>query len=190
MSPSAGVASLDLRDIPALVWEALEDELSLDELVDDLAAVFDQPPDTIRGDVHALVARLVAMTVAERRALPWMHPGRADVIAAGALILDRVLSRSRAVDLVVSPTDILDGIAWSLSRTGGAAEPARIIVVTAAASKPVAVYAATAAWTASDRRGAADAGRSDPITSSASRTPGASVISWRLDADQAGSRLV
>ena len=30
------------------------------------------------------------MTVAERRALPYMQPGRADVIGAGALILDRV----------------------------------------------------------------------------------------------------
>ena len=69
------------------------------------------------ADVHAMVARLVAMTVAERRALPWMHPGRADVIVAGALILDRVLARSRVVDLVVSPTDILDGIAWSLAPT-------------------------------------------------------------------------
>ncbi len=47
------------------------------------------------ADVHALVARLAAMTVAERRALPWMHPGRADVIVAGALILDRVLSAIR-----------------------------------------------------------------------------------------------
>ena len=57
------------------------------------------------------------MTVAERRALAWMHPGRADVIAAGALILDRVLRASRVLDLVVSPTDILDGIAWSLAPT-------------------------------------------------------------------------
>ena len=69
------------------------------------------------ADVHALVDRLLAMTVAERLALPSMHPGRADVIGAGALILDRVLRRSRAVDLVVSPTDILDGIAWSLAPT-------------------------------------------------------------------------
>jgi exopolyphosphatase / guanosine-5'-triphosphate,3'-diphosphate pyrophosphatase len=66
------------------------------------------------ADVHALVERLLAMTVAERRALPWMHPGRADVIAGGALMLDRVLARARVADLVVSPTDILDGIAWSL----------------------------------------------------------------------------
>ena len=45
--------------------------------------------------VHAIVDRLLAMTVAERLALPSMHPGRADVIGAGALILSRVLRRSR-----------------------------------------------------------------------------------------------
>ena len=44
-----------------------------------------------------------AMTVAERRALPYMHPGRADVIGAGALILDRVLRRLGVVDRHASP---------------------------------------------------------------------------------------
>ncbi len=43
------------------------------------------------AEVTAFVDRLVAMTVDERRALPFMHPGRADVIGAGALILSRVL---------------------------------------------------------------------------------------------------
>ena len=66
-------------------------------------------------DVHATVDRLVAMTVAERRALPFMHPGRADVIGVGALVLDRVLRRARVSSLVVSESDILDGIAWSLA---------------------------------------------------------------------------
>ncbi len=67
------------------------------------------------AEVHAFVARLVAMPVAERLALPWMHPGRADVIDAGALVLDRVLRRTRVPTLVVSEADILDGIAWSIS---------------------------------------------------------------------------
>lgn len=67
-------------------------------------------------DVHAMVDRLVAMTVAERLDLPWMHPGRADVIDAGALILSRVLRRATVRELVVSEADILDGIAWSIGR--------------------------------------------------------------------------
>ena len=65
--------------------------------------------------VHEVVDRLVAMTRAERLLLPWMHPGRADVIDAGALILSRVLRRTRVTTLVVSESDILDGIAWSLA---------------------------------------------------------------------------
>jgi exopolyphosphatase/guanosine-5'-triphosphate,3'-diphosphate pyrophosphatase len=66
------------------------------------------------ADVLAAADRLVAMTVEERRALPYMHPGRADVIGAGAMILARVLRRGRVDRLVVSEADILDGIAWSI----------------------------------------------------------------------------
>jgi exopolyphosphatase/guanosine-5'-triphosphate,3'-diphosphate pyrophosphatase len=66
-----------------------------------------------RDAVHATVDDLVAMSVADRKALGYMHPGRADVIGAGALILDRVLERTSVDTLVVSESDILDGLAWS-----------------------------------------------------------------------------
>jgi exopolyphosphatase/pppGpp-phosphohydrolase len=69
------------------------------------------------AEVHATVERLLAMTVAERLALPAMHPGRADVIGAGVLILDRILRRTGADSLVVSDSDILDGVAWSIGST-------------------------------------------------------------------------
>jgi exopolyphosphatase/guanosine-5'-triphosphate,3'-diphosphate pyrophosphatase len=62
----------------------------------------------------AYVEGLVAMTVAARRAIPSMHPGRADVIGAGALIWSRVLTRSRVSSYRVSEADILYGIAASL----------------------------------------------------------------------------
>jgi len=65
--------------------------------------------------VHRCTDELLRMSVAERRALPFMHPGRADVIGGGALILDRVLRRTRTGSLLVSETDILDGIAWSVA---------------------------------------------------------------------------
>ena len=64
-----------------------------------------------------------SMTHDERRALPSMHPGRADVIDAGALILAQVLRRAGADELVVSESDILDGIAWSIP--GSSAAPFR-----------------------------------------------------------------
>jgi exopolyphosphatase / guanosine-5'-triphosphate,3'-diphosphate pyrophosphatase len=65
-------------------------------------------------DTGEYVERLVAMPVAARRALPYMHPGRADVIDAGALIWTRILARARVSRYVVSEADILYGIAWSL----------------------------------------------------------------------------
>lgn len=68
------------------------------------------------ADVHRLCDRLVGMAPEERRDLPWLHPGRADVIGAGALIVSRVLARAGARELVVSEADILDGIAWDLAR--------------------------------------------------------------------------
>jgi exopolyphosphatase/guanosine-5'-triphosphate,3'-diphosphate pyrophosphatase len=66
------------------------------------------------AETAAYVDRLVAMTVAERRAIPSMHPGRADVIGAGALIWSRVLARSGVERYRVSEADILYGIASSL----------------------------------------------------------------------------
>jgi exopolyphosphatase / guanosine-5'-triphosphate,3'-diphosphate pyrophosphatase len=67
-------------------------------------------------ELHAYIDWLVGLTVGERLALPYMHPGRADVIDAGALILDRVLRRTRVSTLTISEADILDGIAWSLAQ--------------------------------------------------------------------------
>ena len=64
--------------------------------------------------VHEIAGRLLAMTRAERAAIPVMHPGRVDVIGAGALILDRIMARFGFAEVLVSEHDILDGIAWSL----------------------------------------------------------------------------
>ena len=64
--------------------------------------------------VHETADALLAMTREERAAIPVMHPGRVDVIGAGALILDRIMTRFGFTDVLVSEHDILDGIAWSL----------------------------------------------------------------------------
>ena len=45
---------------------------------------------------------------------PSWNPGRADVLAAGALILRQVLARTPVSELVASESDILDGIAASI----------------------------------------------------------------------------
>ncbi|KGN37393.1 exopolyphosphatase [Knoellia subterranea KCTC 19937] len=60
---------------------------------------------------------LLHATTTERAALGYMHPGRVDVIGAGALVwhevLGRVLESSPDAQVVTSEHDILDGIALS-----------------------------------------------------------------------------
>jgi exopolyphosphatase / guanosine-5'-triphosphate,3'-diphosphate pyrophosphatase len=67
------------------------------------------------GQVHDVTAALLGQTREQRAAIPVMHPGRVDVIGAGALVLDRIMTRFGFADVVASEHDILDGIAWSLA---------------------------------------------------------------------------
>lgn len=86
-------------------------------------------PDAIHGAVIGLdetldlCTELLHMTRLERSALPFMHPGRVDVIGAGALVWRTVLERVRdevsahggeLTSVITSEHDILDGIALSL----------------------------------------------------------------------------
>ena len=72
------------------------------------------------AEVHAVARMLLSQTRAQRAQIPVMHPGRVDVIGAGALVLDRIMTRLGFAEVVASEHDILDGIAWSLvdSRAG------------------------------------------------------------------------
>jgi exopolyphosphatase / guanosine-5'-triphosphate,3'-diphosphate pyrophosphatase len=67
-----------------------------------------------RGEVAKVTADLLAASRQDRLAIPVMHPGRADVIGAGALILRVIMERAGAEAVIASEHDILDGIAWSL----------------------------------------------------------------------------
>lgn len=67
---------------------------------------------------------LLRMSRTRRAREPYMHPGRVDVIGAGALVWSDVVSRVRAevgraggrlATVVTSEHDILDGIAWSVA---------------------------------------------------------------------------
>lgn len=62
--------------------------------------------------------RLAGMTSRQRSALGPMHPGRADVITGGAVVVrvlaEQLAGRARIGELLVSERDILDGIAMSL----------------------------------------------------------------------------
>jgi exopolyphosphatase/guanosine-5'-triphosphate,3'-diphosphate pyrophosphatase len=83
-------------------------------------------PDVIHGTelpidtVRAASTDLLEMVRSERAALPYMHPGRVDVIGAGGLVWRRILERmgglsgGRITTATASEHDILDGIALSI----------------------------------------------------------------------------
>ncbi|MEV3935235.1 Ppx/GppA phosphatase family protein [Glycomyces sp. NPDC049804] len=63
--------------------------------------------------VAQVTADLAAADHEQRLAIPVMHPGRADVIVGGALVLRTIMERSGIDSVLISEHDILDGIALS-----------------------------------------------------------------------------
>ncbi|MEC5200085.1 exopolyphosphatase/guanosine-5'-triphosphate,3'-diphosphate pyrophosphatase [Arthrobacter sp. PL16] len=88
-------------------------------------------PDRIHGAelttdaILAAASDLLHLSRDARAALPYMHPGRVDVIGAGALIWMSIVERVTAVTsgrvatAIASEHDILDGIALSLAERDG-----------------------------------------------------------------------
>jgi len=65
---------------------------------------------------HHVAITFAAMNAEERSHVGFLHPGRADVFAAGSLVLSEIMKATGAKEFVASEADILDGIAWSLAR--------------------------------------------------------------------------
>jgi exopolyphosphatase/guanosine-5'-triphosphate,3'-diphosphate pyrophosphatase len=66
-------------------------------------------------EVRRVTDQLLSQSRDERAAIGSLHPGRVDVIGAGALILSRLMERFGFGEMVTSEHDILDGIAWSIA---------------------------------------------------------------------------
>jgi exopolyphosphatase/guanosine-5'-triphosphate,3'-diphosphate pyrophosphatase len=64
---------------------------------------------------HEVAQKFLHMDRQQIAALPFMHEGRVDVIAAGSLVLSRIMELTGAKEFVASESDILDGMAWSLA---------------------------------------------------------------------------
>ncbi|NLC39276.1 MAG: Ppx/GppA family phosphatase [Clostridia bacterium] len=73
-------------------------------------------PEAVQGfllpkeEIHLLREKLAAMSPAERMQLPGLHPGRADVIVAGAAILQVIVDGLDCEKIMVSDADLLHGI--------------------------------------------------------------------------------
>jgi exopolyphosphatase/guanosine-5'-triphosphate,3'-diphosphate pyrophosphatase len=67
----------------------------------------------------AVCERLIGMTRSQRAGLGPMHPGRADVIGGGAIVVEELArelcTRAGIDELIVSEHDILDGIVPSIA---------------------------------------------------------------------------
>jgi exopolyphosphatase/guanosine-5'-triphosphate,3'-diphosphate pyrophosphatase len=66
-----------------------------------------------RAQVEAQVTKLSSLSVAERRQVMF-EPKRAEVIVGGAMVLLTILRELDIPELMVSESDILDGLAASL----------------------------------------------------------------------------
>jgi exopolyphosphatase/guanosine-5'-triphosphate,3'-diphosphate pyrophosphatase len=63
-------------------------------------------------DVLEAIARLSQVALEERKRIPGVEPGRADVIFAGAAILERVMSHFRMRQVMVSDQGVRWGLIW------------------------------------------------------------------------------
>ena len=66
------------------------------------------------AQVQEASVMFLSKTREERVALGYLHPGRVDVIAAGALVLSEIMQATGAQEFIASESDILDGMARSL----------------------------------------------------------------------------
>jgi exopolyphosphatase / guanosine-5'-triphosphate,3'-diphosphate pyrophosphatase len=118
------LADVPLRDVAKVVGVAG----TITTVTAHALGLTEYQPDVIHGTELSVeqTARaaedLLHMTHDQRAALPYMHPGRVDVIGAGALIWQAIVERmaeltgGRVTSAVTSEHDILDGIALSAAR--------------------------------------------------------------------------
>jgi exopolyphosphatase / guanosine-5'-triphosphate,3'-diphosphate pyrophosphatase len=64
------------------------------------------------GEVSGLIELLGSMPLERRKQLPGMEPGRADVLFAGGVILERVMNYFGCGDVIVSDQGVRWGLMW------------------------------------------------------------------------------
>lgn len=72
-----------------------------------------------RAELGRLTRELAALPLAERRRLPALDPKRADVIVAGAVLVEEIVAWARADELIVSDRGVRWGLARRLAAPGG-----------------------------------------------------------------------
>ncbi|MGH8935785.1 MAG: exopolyphosphatase [Acidimicrobiia bacterium] len=110
-------AGLELPGSPATVVGVAGTFTSLAAIALELS---EYDPQAVHGtrlsaeQLAGLVDRLAAMTVEETAAIPSLDPARAPVLLGGAVVAQGALRRAGAAQVVVSESDLLDGVASGL----------------------------------------------------------------------------
>jgi exopolyphosphatase / guanosine-5'-triphosphate,3'-diphosphate pyrophosphatase len=75
-------------------------------------------PETVHGyrleaaEISRMIALLGSMPLERRKQLPGMETGRADILFAGAIILERVMDHFRCEEVIVSDQGVRWGLMW------------------------------------------------------------------------------
>ncbi|MGI6422077.1 MAG: Ppx/GppA family phosphatase [Syntrophomonadaceae bacterium] len=83
-------------------------------------ALIEYKPEIIHGqvlsfeEVSDLSRRLFSISLEERKKIPGLQPERADIIPQGSRIIELIMWLLSAQEMIVSESDLLDGIIWSL----------------------------------------------------------------------------
>ena len=68
------------------------------------------------SELRRMRTRLAGLSVEERKALPGMRPERADIIVAGALVLEQLLEQTGYEVLTVCAASVREGVLWREAR--------------------------------------------------------------------------
>lgn len=68
-----------------------------------------------RNKIETIYHKLASLTLEERQQIPGLQPERADIILAGISLLLKILRDTGETQLIVSESDLLQGIIWSIT---------------------------------------------------------------------------
>lgn len=117
---SDAFATFPLPDAPLLVAGIGGTALNIAAVTQDASQT---EPDSIHGatlsaaEVSSALARFASVPLTERRAIPGLDPKRADVIVAGALILDTLLTSFHAGHFLLSARGLRYGLLADCAKT-------------------------------------------------------------------------
>ncbi len=76
------------------------------------------------GEVNRLCDSLFQTSLEQRKRIPGLQPERADILPQGVRIISLIMSCLEAEEMIVSESDLLEGVIWNLFERPGRSEAA------------------------------------------------------------------